>query len=94
LIPKEVTALVNLNRRKRRLVLETPFVIRGRPAIAHVEAYGLRLREKGRRFFLEISWAQMFNRAAEIAAERNRKQKRERPKSAGLERVRPLLQGR
>jgi hypothetical protein len=75
---------VNLNRRKWRLVLETPFSIRGRPIIAHVEAFGLRLREKGRRFFWEISWAQIFNRAAEIAAEQRRKQKRERQKSAGL----------
>jgi hypothetical protein len=74
---------VNLRRRKRRLVLETPFSIRGRPVIAHVEGFGLRLREKGRRFFLEISWAQIFNRAAEIAAEHTRKQRREKRKSAG-----------
>jgi hypothetical protein len=69
---------VNLNRRKRRLVLETPFSIRGRPIIAHIEAYGLRLREKGRRFSVEISWAQIFNRATEIAAQRNREQRRKR----------------
>jgi hypothetical protein len=75
---------VNLNRRKRRLVLETPFLLRGRPIIAHVEGYGLRLREKGRRFFLVITWAQIFNRAAEIAAEQSRKQKRERREAAGL----------
>jgi hypothetical protein len=77
-------ALMNLNRRKRCLALETPFLVRGRPIIAHVEAYGLRLREKGRCFFLEMSWAQIFNRAAEIAAEQSQKQKRERQKSAGL----------
>lgn len=41
--------------------------------IAHVEASGLRLREKGRRYTLEISWAQVYNRAAEIAAERSRR---------------------
>jgi hypothetical protein len=76
--------LVNLNRRKRRLALETPLVVRGRPIIAHVEGYGLRLREKGRRFFLEISWAQIFNSAAEIAGEQSRKQKRERRKFAEL----------
>lgn len=73
--------MVILSRRKRRLVLETPCLVRGRPVIAHVEAFGLRLREKGRRFFVEISWAQIFNRAAEIAAEQIRKQRREKRKS-------------
>ena len=70
--------MVILDRRKRRLVLETPYLVRGRPVVAHVEAFGLRLREKGRRFFMEISWAQIFNRAAEIAAERDREQRRKR----------------
>lgn len=44
--------------------------------IAHVEAAGLRLREKGRRFTLEISWGQIHNRAAEITAERSRREAR------------------
>ena len=35
-----------LVRRKRRLVLETPYRIRGRAVIVHVEAAGLRFREK------------------------------------------------
>jgi hypothetical protein len=73
--------VVTLSRRKRRLVLETPYLVRGRPIIAHVEAFGLRLREKGRRFFMEISWAQIFNRAIEIAAEQGRRGRRERRKS-------------
>jgi hypothetical protein len=77
-ISKGVMALLNLNRRKRHLVVETPFVVRGRPIIAHVEAFGLRLREKGRRFFFEISWAQIFHRAAEMAPERDREQRRKR----------------
>jgi hypothetical protein len=72
--------VVILSHRKRRLVLETPCMVRGRPVIAHVEAFGLRLREKGRRFFVEITWAQIFNRAAEIAAEQTRKERRERRK--------------
>jgi len=49
-----------LIRRKRRLVLETPFRVRGRPVIVDVQqqqASGLRLREKGRRSQVEISWA-------------------------------------
>ena len=70
--------VTKLTGRKRRLVLETPYLIRGRAVIVHVEASGLKLREKGQRTSLEISWAQVYNRAAEIAAERARQQARER----------------
>ncbi len=68
--------MTELIKRKTRLVLQTPYLVRGRPVIAQVEAAGLRLREKGRRFTLEISWAQIYNRAAEIAAERSRREAR------------------
>jgi predicted metalloprotease len=68
-------AVTELVRRKRRLVLETPYRIRGRALIVHVEASGLRIREKGcRAGVLEITWAQVYNRAAEIAADRARQQ--------------------
>jgi hypothetical protein len=70
-----VTELV---RRKRRLVLETPFRVRGRPVIVDVQAEGLSLREKGRRWSFQITWGQVYNRAAEIAAELARQEKRER----------------
>ena len=50
--------MTELVRRKRRLVLETPYRIRGRAVIVHVEAAGLRIREKGcRAGTLEITWA-------------------------------------
>lgn len=65
--------MTELMKRKTQLVLQTPYFVRRRAMIAHVEAAGLRLREKGRRFTLEISWAQIDNRAAEIAAERTRR---------------------
>ena len=71
--------MTELVRRKRRLVLETTYRIRGRAVIVHVEAAGLRIREKGcRAGTLEITWAQIYNRAAEITAERARQQARER----------------
>ena len=71
--------MTELVRRKRRLVLETPYRIRGRAVIVHVEASGLKLREKGcRAGLLEITGAQIYNRAAEIAAERARQQGRDR----------------
>ena len=84
--------MTKLTGRKRRLVLETPFVIRGRAVVVHVEASGLKLREKGQRTSLEISWAQVYNRAAEIAAERAgqqaRERKRERRQADQLKRAR------
>ncbi len=59
--------------RRTRLVLETPLLIGKRPLIVTVEPWGLRLREKGRRRqSLSITWAQVWNRAAVIAAERKR----------------------
>ena len=62
--------MTKLLHRRRLLVVETPYAIRGRALIVHIEGYGLRLREKGCRGHLEITWAQVYNRAAEIAAER------------------------
>jgi hypothetical protein len=67
-----------LTQRKRRLIVETPCVIRGRPLVVDVEASGLQLREKGRRSKIDISWAQIYNRAAEIAADRLREARRQR----------------
>ena len=70
--------------RRTRLVFETPLLIGRRPLIVTIERWGLRLREKGRRRSdLPISWAQVWNRAAVIAAdesraERGRKFKKEK----------------
>ncbi len=65
-----------LTQRKRRLVVETPCVIRGSPLVVDVEVSGLQLREKGRRSKIKLSWAQIYNRAAEIAADRLREARR------------------
>jgi hypothetical protein len=61
--------MTSILKRKRKLILETPFLIGRRPMIVQVEPYGLQLRAKRSRHSLEISWAQIFNRAAAIAAE-------------------------
>jgi hypothetical protein len=59
--------------RQRRLVFETPCLIGKRPLIVRVEPWGLNLREKGLRAgSLSITWAQVWNRAAIIAAEKKR----------------------
>lgn len=59
--------------RRRRLMFETPFLIGRRPLIVLVETWGLRLREKGLRDRdLPITWAQVWNRAAMIAADARR----------------------
>ena len=65
--------MTRLIARRTRLVLETPLLIGKRPLIVAVEPWGLRLHEKGRRRqSLPITWAQVWNRAAVIAAERKR----------------------
>ena len=43
-----------------------------------VEASGPQLREKGRRSKIDISWAQIYNRASELAADRLRQAQRQR----------------
>jgi len=67
-----------LIQRKRLLIVETPCAIRRRPLVVDVEASCLQLREKGRRLKIEISWAQIYNRAAEFAADRLREARRQR----------------
>ena len=63
--------------RRRRLVFETPCLIGKRPLTVRVEPWGLRLREKGLRAeSLSITWAQVWNRAAIIAAEKKRAESR------------------
>lgn len=61
--------MTSILKRKKKLIFETPFLIGRRPMIVQVDPYGLRLRPKRSRHDLEISWAQIFNRAAAIAAD-------------------------
>jgi hypothetical protein len=61
--------LTNILKRKTRLIIETPCIIQRRPLVAHVEPYGLELRLKGTRTRFVISWAQIYNRAAMLAAD-------------------------
>jgi len=72
-----MTALLE---RKTKLTLETPLIIQGRPMVVHVEAWGLRLRGKGCSHNLEITWAQIHNRAAMIAADKAREARKARTK--------------
>ncbi len=64
--------------RRRRLVLETPFLVGKRPLVVLVEPPGLRLRPKGHRDNFPITWAQVWNRAAIIAAEQRRAERSKR----------------
>ena len=73
--------MTKLVHRRRLLVLETPYAIRGRALIVYVEEHGVKLREKGCRDHLKITWAQVYNRAAEIAAERARQERQRTRKS-------------
>jgi len=58
--------------------LETPLLIGKRPMVVLVEPWGLGLRPKGCRQRLSISWAQVWNGAAIIAAERKRAERGKR----------------
>lgn len=78
--------MTKLIERKRQLVLETPYLIRRRAAVVHVEPSGLGLREKGRRFRLDIIWADIYHRAAEIAAEKLQQERLMRRTSRGKQR--------
>lgn len=69
--------------RRRRLVLETPLLIGKRPLVVRVEPWGLGLRPKGYRRCLSITWAQVWNRAAIIAAERKRAERSQRGSRKG-----------
>jgi hypothetical protein len=71
--------------RRRRLVLETPLLIGKRPLIVKVEPWGLELREKGLRAeSLSITWAQIWNRAAVIAADQKRAERQSSAKKSML----------
>jgi hypothetical protein len=70
--------------RRRRLVLETPLLIGKRPLVVLVEPWGLALRQKGCHQNLSITWAQVWNRAAIIAAERSLESRRSRRKAISV----------
>ncbi len=53
-------------------MFETPLVIGKRPLVVLVEPWGLGLRQKGCHWCLSITWAQVWNRAAIVAAEQKR----------------------
>ena len=52
--------------------METSLLIGKRPLVVLVEPWGLGLRQKGCHWCLSITWAQVWNRAAIIAAEQKR----------------------
>jgi hypothetical protein len=68
--------MTRLIERRRRLVLETPLLIAKRSLVVLVEPWGLALRPKRCHQQLPITWAQVWNRAAIIAAERKRAERR------------------
>jgi hypothetical protein len=71
--------------RRRRLVFETPCLIGKRPMVVIVEPWGLALRQKGCHQNLSITWAQVWNRAAIIAAEQKRAERGSSRKKAIFE---------
>lgn len=75
--------MTDITKRRTRLVILTPYTERGREIIAEVHPWGLELREKGRRHRMSIPWGSIYHRAAEIAADKlraDRKKAREERK--------------
>ena len=66
-----------LTERKTKLSLETPLEIQRRALIAEVQPWGLSLRLKGQRRRLQITWNQVYTRAAIIAADERRAKRKE-----------------
>jgi len=75
--------MTSILRRKTRLCLETPLLVGKRLLVAQVEAWGLRLRPKGRSDEVSVFWAQMWNRANQIAAEARREERLRKAKASG-----------
>jgi hypothetical protein len=69
--------MTKLIHRRRRLMFEAPFLVGKRPLVVTVEPWGLSLREKARRSEgLPITWAQIWNRASIIAADRRHQERK------------------
>ncbi len=58
-----------LTQRKTRLTFETADTVRNRPVVVECEPYCATVRLKGKRIRYSISWASVFYKAAEIAAD-------------------------
>jgi hypothetical protein len=69
--------------RRTKLTLETPLTVQGRPVVAHVEPWGLKLRLKGCSHSVEITWAQIYNRAAVIAGDKRLAERKARRNGDG-----------
>ncbi len=78
-----------LAKRKTRARFETSATIRGRAVIVEAEPYTARVRLKGQRTAFEISWEGLYMRAATLAAERLRDERKARRRRGRLE---PLAQ--
>jgi hypothetical protein len=64
--------------RKTRLSLETNETIRGREIMLEIMPHSAVVRLKGKRTRYEVSWTTVFWKAAEIAAERLRAERKKR----------------
>lgn len=73
--------MTDLLTRKTRLSLKTAYTEKGREIIAEVHPWGLEMREKGRRYRMPITWGSIYHRAAEIAADKVRAERKAKRKA-------------
>jgi hypothetical protein len=69
--------MTDLIHRKTRLVLVTPFAVRGRAVIAEVKAEGMEIREKGKRHRMFVSWAGVYWAAVKASAAKSQAERQQ-----------------
>lgn len=72
-----------LRQRKTRLIIETDTMLRGRCIIVEPSPFIATVRLKGTRTRYQISWESVFMRAAQIAADQLRAERKARRKAKG-----------
>jgi hypothetical protein len=61
--------MTRIANRKTKLRIETDAAVRGRKLIVEPTPFTVKIREKGRQHFFEVSWEAVYSLAAKIAAE-------------------------
>ena len=74
--------MTKITARKSKIRTETSATIRGRALIVELTPHTVKIREKGRRHSLEISWDSVYTAAAKKEAERLHEEKKNKRKEA------------
>ena len=70
--------MLDLTKRKTVIQFMTPLLVQGKNVMVKVEPWGLQLRLKKERHTLDISWSNIYVRAAILTADKAREAKKSR----------------